>query len=196
MGTVDMARGTEKKNRNYRVAGVIVIPALISVAITLFWKFVLNDQGLYFDKDTETSLLEVLLPLVGFTYVIFASIAVNSAFDRYKTIRRSVARRDVHAYLEHRDQHLPALLHVLVAIPSLILLFIALTHRYDNIAVGTAAVYAVSLVILITLAVINELDNDHKRKHFRNQIPKHWRNLDPNDFFEKPTARKDTSQHH
>lgn len=179
----------EQRRRNYRIAGVVVVPALVSLAIALIWKFVLYDQGIYFTKEAETPLLQVIVPLVGFIYVIFASIAVNSAFERYKTINRSIVRKDLHAYLEYRDQRLPALMHLLVAIPSLILLLVALTYQYSDTAAGAASVFAVSLVVLITLAITNELDNNHRRKHFRRQIPHHWLAIEPHDVFREQTDR-------
>lgn len=178
-------KNTEKRQRNFRIAGVIFVPALVSLIITSIWKFALYDNGIYFNKEAEAPLLDMIIPPVGFIYVIFASIAVDSVLKRYKTINQSAVRKDVHTYLEHRDQRLPAFIHILVAIPSLILIFVALTYQYSDAMVGMAAVFAVSLVVLITLAITNELDSHHHRKHFKQKIPKHWHDLNPHEFFKE-----------
>lgn len=160
--------------QSLRYAVVVLAPVLAGILAVLLWKFALYDNGIYFSSDAETPILYIIMPPVGFIYVIFASIAVNSAFDKQKTITRSVIRRDVDTYIERRDQRVPPLMHILVAMPSIVLLYIAMTYQYADFYAGVATVFLVTFVISTTWFVINELDNGHRRKNFREKVPEDW----------------------
>lgn len=161
------------KSGTFRYLGVIIYPFIVSVLCVLLWQ-VLRSNGIYFSAEAETPILYVIIPPVGFIYVIFASLAVNSVFDKYKEINQSIVRKDIKEYIARRDQRLPALMHLLVSVPSLVLLFLVITYNYSDFYGGMASVFLVTLVISITWMVINELDNDHQRPHAKARIPSHW----------------------
>lgn len=172
-----------KKTIRYII--VVIYPLLISIAMASAWAFLLYNNGIYFSPEAETPFLYMIIPLVGFVYVIFASLAVNSVFDKYKEVKRSVVRKDIGTYLEHREQQLPVLMRILVAIPSLILLFLALMYQYADFPAGVASVFLVTLVVSTTWIVINELDNIHERAYFKTKVPSHWRSQKAENHFKE-----------
>lgn len=178
-------RGEMIRSQVVRHIAVVVKPVIISVAAVLFWKFLLYNNGFYFNVEAENPILYMIIPPVGFIYVIFASLAVNSVFEKHKHITRSVVRKDIDAYLERRDQRLPTLMHILIAMPSLILLFLAMTYHYVDYHAGVTAVFAVTLVVSLTWLVIYELDNTHQRPHFKKKTPAHWHEKKPEDHFQE-----------
>jgi small-conductance mechanosensitive channel len=149
----------------------------------MIWSLLLYQNKLFFSEEAETPFLYMIMPLVGFVYVIFASIAVSAAFERYKQLMRSVVRNDLGLYLEHRDQQLPALMRILVAIPSLILLSLALMYQYADFWAGILSVFTVTIVISLTWTVITELDTTHKRLYFKATAPSHWHTQSTKDYF-------------
>lgn len=175
--------------KTLRHISVVVAPFLIGVATVLLWKFCLYDNGISFKPEAETPILYMIIPPVGFIYVIFASLAVNSVFDKYKQIARSVVRKDIDTYLERRDQQLPGLMHILVAMPSLVLLFLVVTYRYADFYAGVATVFLVTFVVSLTWMVIHELDNTHKRSYFRATVPPHWHTKQPHKHFQEASSR-------
>lgn len=174
---------SSKARKTLRYVTVISVPILFGLLAVLFWKYFLYDNGLFFSKDAETPILYIIMPPVGFIYVIFASIAVNSAFDKHKNIRRSITRKDVDTYVERADQKIPGIMHVLIAMPSVALLFVAMTHQYVDFYAGVATVFLVSFVISTTWVVVNELDNGHKRSYVRHKVPEHWRDKKAEEHF-------------
>lgn len=158
--------------------------------MVLFWKLFLYDNSIYFSPEAETPFLYMIIPLVGFVYVIFASLAVSSAFENYKQIARSVVRKDLDVYLERRGQRLPILMRILVGMPSLILLFLALMYQYADFPAGVASVFLITLVISLTWVVINELDNTHKRSYFKINVPSHWHTKKAETHFKEKTSDK------
>ena len=168
-----------------RYIGIILYPTIVSGFVVLLWKVFLYDNGLYFSPDAEAPILYMIIPLVGFIYVIFASLAVNSVFEKHKQISRSVVRKDVSTYLEHRDQQLPVLMHILVAMPSMILLFLALSYHYADFHAGIAAVFLVTFVVSLTWVVINGLDNAHKKAYSKASVPPHWHKKKPEEHFQE-----------
>lgn len=166
-----------------RHAPIVVKPFLIAIAGVLFWKFVLYDNSIGFDKDAENPLLLMILPLVSFVYVIFASIAVNSVFEEYKIISKSVVQKDLDTFLLHRDEQLPILIHILIAAPSFILILLSMLFFYENVYVGIAAVFSVVFVITTTWIVATELDDFENGIWFKENIPQEWHKVDVKEYF-------------
>jgi len=168
--------------RKYTV--ILLMPILVGLLLVFFWRYVLYANGIYFNEKAETPVLYLIIPLVGFIYVIFASIAVNSALDKYKTITKSITQADVETYLLHREAKMPALLHILVGAPSLILVLLAVFFNYPEIYIGGVAVFSIVFVVSQTWIIVTELDNFHTRKSFKAQVPQHWHEIDTKSFFE------------
>lgn len=171
------------KHSKIQLFNVIVYPLLISILAVLGWFYLLKENGLYFSAEAETPVLYMILPPVGFIYVIFASLAINSVFDKYKQLHKSITRKDLKEYVTLRDQHLPVLMYILVAVPSLVLLFLVATYQYSDVAAGMASVFLVTLVVSLTWTVIYELDNDHRRPHTKKRTPSDWHEIESEDFF-------------
>lgn len=140
---------------------VVARPIGASLLIVIGWYFILYRNGIGFSSADENPLLFIILPLVSFVYVIFASISINSVFDEYKTISKAVVQRDVDTFLLHRDEQLPILLHILVAIPS--------------------------FIIITTWIVGTELDNFEKSIWFKESTPKEWLEIDIEEYFKEKT---------
>lgn len=164
---------------------VIARPIIASILIVLGWYFILYKNAIEFKSVDENPLLFIILPLVSFVYVIFASISINSVFDEYKTISKAVVKRDLETFLLHRDEQLPILLHILVAIPSLILIGLTLLFHYEDPLVGAVSVFAVSFIIITTWIVGMELDNFEKSIWFKESTPKEWLEIDIEEYFKE-----------
>ena len=172
-----------KVRRFFRYVWIILIPLLVSAGAVAVWKFLLYDNGLYFNPEAEAAILYLIVPPVGFIYVIFASLAVNAVFEKHRQLSRSVTRKDVKAYMEYRDQRIPGLMHILIAMPSAILLFLAMTYHYADFYAGVAGVFLVTSVVSLTWVVVYELDVSHRRHYTKNSGPDHWRKARPEDYF-------------
>lgn len=168
-----MKTHTFKPTKTIRHTSVLLLPFIIAAGVTAVWKWGLYEHGLYFSQEAETPFLYMIMPLVGFIYVIFASLAVNAALSRYQQLLRSVSRKDITAYLDHRAQ-LPGLMRGLVAIPSIILLLLAVLYQYADVHAGMMSVYTVTVVVSLTWLVISELDTVHRRAYFKRMTPPHW----------------------
>ena len=166
---------------------VVARPIGASLLIVIGWYFILYKNGIGFSSADENPLLFIILPLVSFVYVIFASISINSVFDEYKTISKAVVRRDLETFLLHRDEQLPILLHILVAIPSFILVVLTLLFHYQDPLVGAASIFAVSFIIITTWIVGTELDNFEKSIWFKESTPKEWLEIDIEEYFKEKT---------
>lgn len=170
--------------RFFRHLWVIVVPLLVAAAAVCVWKLFLYDRGIYFNPEAEAPILYLIVPPVGFIYVIFASLAINAVFERHRQLARSITRKDIKSYLEYRDQRLPGLMYILIAMPSLILLFLAMIYYYVDFHAGIAAVFLVTSVVALTWTVVYELDASHRRKSSKVSGPDHWRHADINDYFD------------
>lgn len=170
-----MNNPSSKNRKTLRHTGVLLLPFIIAAIAVVVWRWLLYDNGLYFSQEAETPFLYMIMPLVGFIYVIFASLAVSAVLDRYQRLLRSVSRKDMATYLDHHEQQLPGMMRGLVAIPSIILLLLAMFYQYADVYAGVAAVYTVTCVVTLTWLVISELDTVHQRTYFKNMTPTHWR---------------------
>ena len=164
---------------------VVAKPFLVSFLLVIAWYFLIYKTNIGFAKDAENPLLFIILPLVSFVYVIFASISINSVFEEYKIISKAVVRRDLDTFLLHRDEQLPILLHILVAIPSILLVVLTLFFHYEDPWVGAAAVFAVSFIIITAWIVGTELDNFEKSIWFKETTPKEWLEIDVEEYFKE-----------
>lgn len=170
---------TAHNRKTLRYTGVLLAPFVVAAIVAVVWRYGLHQHGLYFSQEAETPFLYMIMPLVGFIYVIFASLAVNTALARYQRLLRSVGRNDMNTYLDHHDQQLPGLMRGLVAIPSVILLLLALLYQYADVYAGVLSVYTVTVVVSLTWFVISELDTVHRRTYFKAITPAHWRKEAP-----------------
>lgn len=157
-----------------RHTGVLLLPFIIAALVVAIWRWGLYKHGLYFSEEAETPFLYMIMPLVGFVYVIFASIAVGTALNRYQLLLRSVNRKDMESYLDHHAQPLPGIMRGLVAIPSVILLSLAVLYQYADVYAGAVSVFTVTVVVTLTWLVISELDTVHRREYFKKTVPSHW----------------------
>ncbi len=172
-----------KAQKTIRYIGVVAYPILFGITAATIWSLLLRKNGINFSEEAETPFLYMIMPLTGFVYTIFASLAVSAAFDRYKQLMRSITRKDMASYLEFREQQLPGLMRILVAVPSLVLLFLVFMYKYADPDAGLAAVFLVTLTISQTWVVISELDTVHKRATFKANVPDHWHEHTADSFF-------------
>jgi hypothetical protein len=168
-----------------RHAPLVIKPLFIALGAVLLWKFILFDHHFHFAKHIENPLLFLVMPLIGFVYVIFTSLAVGSVFSEYKAISRSVVKKDVETFLLHRDEQLPILMHLLVGAPSILLVLLTAFFHYEDVWIGMASVFSVIFVVVITWMVVTELDNYEKSVWFKEKIPKDWFEIDIDLFFSK-----------
>jgi len=174
-------------NRNWHVVRrhmpVLLKPIVGGVVAVVVWKFLLHDHHIFFGAHLENPLLFLVMPLVAFVYVIFASIAVESVFKEYKTISRCVVKSDLETFLLHRDEQLPIMMHILVGAPSIILVLLAVLFHYNDVYIGIASVFCVVFVVILTWFVVTELDDYEKSIWFREKIPKYWFEVDVEAYF-------------
>lgn len=164
---------------------IILKPTFASILMVLIWKFALVNNGIMFNKSAENPILFMILPLVAFIYVIFASLAVSSVFNEYKTISRSVIKSDLETFLLHRDEQLPIMMHILVGAPSIFLILISMMFNYADFYIGATSVFAVVFVVVITWVISTELDDYRKSIWFKEKIPPHWYEIDIDEHFKK-----------
>ncbi len=162
---------------------VVLKPLVAAGIVSLIWKLALCDNGIKFSKEAENPVLFIIIPLVGFIYVIFASLAVNSVFEEYKTISRSVVKSDLETFLIHRDEQLPIMMHILVGAPSLILILTAMLFGYGSAWAGLFSVFCVSFVVTLIWVIATELDDYRKSIWFKETIPEEWYKIDVQEFF-------------
>lgn len=170
---------------------IILKPFIVALIGVVVWKFAFFDQHISFSKEAENPLLFIILPLVSFIYVIFASNAINSVFREYKIVAKAVVKRDLETFLLHRDEQLPILLHILVAIPSIILVILTGSFYYQDWLVGAFAVFSVIFLVVTTWIVSTELDDFEKSIWFRESIPKSWRTIEVKTYFKEKRGRKE-----
>ncbi|MDB5165291.1 MAG: hypothetical protein JWM00_181 [Candidatus Saccharibacteria bacterium] len=180
-------------NRRYvtfrRHLPVVLRPLFLALIGTLLWKFLLYDNHFSFGEAAENPLLFIILPLVSFVYVIFASIAIGSVFDEYKIISRAVVKRDLETFLLHRDEQLPILLHILVAIPSLLLVALSMAFHYSEWGVGAVAVFSVIFIVVTAWIVATELDDFQRSIWFRESTPEEWHEIDVAKYFDEKRSK-------
>ncbi|MDB5162220.1 MAG: hypothetical protein JWM52_728 [Candidatus Saccharibacteria bacterium] len=164
---------------------IIFKPFAIALICAVIWKFVIFDNHISFSKQAENPLLFIILPLVSFVYVIFASIGIRSVFDEYKIVSKAVVKRDIETFLLHRDEQLPILLHILVGIPSIILIGLTAFFHYEDWLIGLFAVFSVIFVVVTAWIVSTELDDFEKSIWFKEKIPQDWHGIDVQLYFEK-----------
>ena len=149
------------------------------------WKFAFHDNGFVFSKEAENPILFLIMPLVAFIYVIFASIAVESVFSEYKIISKCVVKKDVETFLLYRDEQLPIMMHILVGVPSFILILLSILFNYEDLLVGAVAVFCIAFVVILTWVIATELDDYERSIWFREKIPKEWYEVDIEEYFKE-----------
>ena len=162
---------------------VVLKPLIVALLGVALWKFVFYDSGITFGKESENPILFLILPLVSFVYVIFASIAVGSVFDEYKKLSQAVVQKDLDTFLTHRDEQLPILIHILIGVPSIILVVLSLLFHYENLYIGMSAIFAVFYVVASTWMVVTELDNFRNSIWFKHKVPTDWYEIDVEEYF-------------
>lgn len=162
---------------------VVLSPIITAIGVVLFWRYVLYENEIYFSQEAENPILYLIIPVVAFIYVIFASIAVNSVLDKYKEIENSALSADIDRFMLHKDQRVPTLLHILVGAPSIILIALTLLFNYVDLYIGAVAVFAVVFVVTQTWFIITELDNFHTRDNFKKKTPEHWHKKSSTEHF-------------
>ncbi|MDB5260623.1 MAG: hypothetical protein JWN37_854 [Candidatus Nomurabacteria bacterium] len=164
---------------------IILKPTAAGLILVIIWKLVLYDNGIFFSKHSENPILFLIMPLVAFIYVIFASVAVESVFSEYKIISKCVVTRDLETFLLYRDEQLPIMMHILVGSPSFILIILSLFFNYDDAIIGAVAIFLITFVVVLTWVISTELDDYERSIWFKEKIPKEWYEIDIESFFKE-----------
>jgi len=152
----------------------------------LLWRLWLYPNNIHFNELSKEPIMLVVLPLVGFMYVIFASVAVGSVFEQYKRVSKCVIRKDLDNFLLYRDEQLPLMMHILVGAPSVIIAaFVALLDYHHDVMGGMAGVFAVTFMLVLVWVITTELDDFSKSIWFREKIPRKWYEVDIEEHFKK-----------
>ena len=164
---------------------LIIKPLSWSLVLSLVWVLVLHPNKIGFSAESENPLLFIVLPLVSFIYVIFAGIAISSVFEEYKELSKAIVSRDKRSFLIHRDEQLPIIMHILLWVPSGILILMTLLFNYPNTATGLFTVFSISFIITTAWVVCVDLDDYMKSVWFKEKTPKGWLEEDIDKFFDK-----------
>jgi hypothetical protein len=165
---------------------IVLKPLIAGLVLMAAWRLWLYPNGMHFGKESVEPIMLVVLPLVGFMYVIFASVAVGSVFDQYKKVSKCVVRKDLDSFLLYRDEQLPIMMHILVGAPSIILaaFVMLLDYSHDTLG-GMAGVFAVTFMLVLVWVITTELDDFSKSIWFREKIPTKWYEIDIEKHFNK-----------
>lgn len=177
-------------NRNWatvrRHLPVVLKPAAAGLVTLAIWFLVLLPNEVYFDKEAGEPIMFIILPLVGFMYVIFASVAVGSVFEQYRNVSKSVVQQDVDTFLLYRDEQLPIMMHILIGAPSIILVAAVMLFNYGpQHWAGAATIFSVSFMLVLVWVIATELDDFSKSIWFREKIPPRWYEIDIETYFSK-----------
>ncbi|MBS0553075.1 MAG: hypothetical protein JSS47_11190 [Proteobacteria bacterium] len=175
-------------NRNWVVVRrhlpIVLKPLFAGIVLALFWRLILYKDGVHFGVHSSDPILHLILPLIGFMYIIFAGVAVTSVFDQYKIISKCVVKKDMETFLLYRDEQLPIMMHILVSVPSiLIIAFVMLFNYQGDTLIGVSSVFSVSFALLLVWVIATELDDFSKSIWFREKIPKEWYEVDIEEHF-------------
>lgn len=179
-----------KWNRNWvtvkRHLPIVVKPFIISMILAVVWRLVFFPLGIYFHNEFIEPMLFIVLPLVSFIYVIFAGIAVTSVFDQYKSISKCVVQKDLDTFLLYRDEQLPIMMHLLIAVSTIILVFFIMIFNYQNhVWLAMTTIFSVSFVLVLIWIVTTEIDDFSRSIWFREKVPKEWYLVDIDEHFKK-----------
>lgn len=177
-------------NRRWNVvkkhAPIVIKSIFIATLCVLFWRYILYPLNLHFSKHANDIILFMVSPIIGTGYVLFAAIAVNSAFDQFKIISRSVVRNEKDEFLTYRDEQLPIKIHLLIGVPSIIILFFTLSFNYESdIFIGAAAIFTISFMLTLAWKIAADLDNFQNSVWFQQRVPKEWYEANIHDHFYK-----------
>jgi hypothetical protein len=168
---------------------IILKPLIWAGSLSLIWLLVLKPAGIGFSKEAENPLLFIVLPLVSFIYVIFAGIAISSVFDEYKELSRAVVSKDKAHFLIHRDEQIPIVMHILLWVPSSLLILTTLLFSYANDVVGFFTIFSVVFIVVTAWVVCVDLDDYMKGIWFKERIPKDWIEEDIEKFFNNKKSK-------
>lgn len=175
-------------NRNWvtvrRHLPIVLKPLIVGAVMACIWRFVLYSHGIYFRDFANVTIINIILPLVSFIYVIFAGIATTAVFNRYTTISRCVVKRDIDSFLLYRDEKLPIMMHILIGAPSIIIVIFIMLFDYDgHLLLGMSAILSVVFVLILIWVIATELDDFRKSIWFRVKIPEAWYTIDVDEYF-------------
>lgn len=169
---------------------VVLKPLIISTVASLTWLLLIHSNDIHFSDKSIEPILFIVLPLLGFMYVIFASIAVGSVFDQYKIISKCVVKKDVDTFLLYRDEQLPIMMHILIGAPTVfIVLFVSLFNYQGDVLAGVASIFAVTFMLVLGWVIATELDDFSKSIWFREKIPKSWYEIEVEKHFKSKSEK-------
>lgn len=176
-------------NRNWAVIKrhfpILAKPFVAGIICVLVWRFVVYRFNFSFDRESENSILFIILMFSSFTYAIFAGYAVNTVLSEYKEISKSVVKDDMDTFLMYRDEQLPILMHLLLGTNSLFLIIFTMLFPYHGIPEAIAAVFAVTFLIVLVFVIVTELDDYRNSIWFKEKIPNQWYEVDITKYFKK-----------
>ncbi len=95
---------------------LLIWPTFIAVLIAGGWYLFLFKHGIHFNDGVNDIVATAWVGVFGILYSLLATMALNTVWSEYKTIRTAVKRGDLDTFVDLKDEELSPLMYVLVSI--------------------------------------------------------------------------------
>ena len=176
---------------------LLLVPGLIASSVSAAWYILLYRHDRNFGDGMQDIIATALLPALGIVYgIIVATIAVQTVWTEYKSMRTAVKRYDLDTFMDLRDEELSPLIHLIAGTMSLGMLSGFLALRYPTAWAGGIIIFSVTFFLSLMYVVIIEIDDPCSGLWYIKNIPEEWLALDPKKYRDERRQRiRDAEEH-
>lgn len=168
-------------------------PSIFAVVITLIWDLILWRNNWHLPKEDEVIFTVPVITTLGVTFGINATISLGATWEKYRKVCVCVLTKDLRGFLILRDERIPIILHLFVAVLSIFVLGLTMFFEYKVEISGVVCVSIMSFVVSLYWFVLPQLEDPVKGAWFVERIPEDWLIIDVDEHF-KLGAEEDKNQ--
>ncbi len=161
---------------------LLVWPTFFAALVACGWYFFLFKHDIHFNDGVNDIIATAWVGVFGILYSLLATMALNTVWSEYKSIRTAVKRGDLDTFVDLKDEELSPLMYVLVSVVSIAVLGGFVFLKYPDAISGGIIVYGVSFLLILLLLVVAEIDDPCAGLWFIKNIPDEWLKVDPREF--------------
>ena len=169
---------------------LVLKSASAGILTMLVWYFVISRYDLSFYKDDENPLLFIVIVVLALVYAIFAGYATNKVLEELKLASKAVVQYDMDTFLTYRDEQLPILAHLPIAVISLFLFLSTLLYPYQHTSIALFTVFSLTFIMTLNYLIVIELDNYENSIWFKEKVPREWYDINIEEHFKNKYTDK------
>ena len=152
----------------------LLIPALISVALTAIWVVAVHPYTAEYASGDETAMSGGTIPAIAVILALHGGLTFSTVWGKWTTVEEAVKLKDRDKFNLHRDKRIPFYAKVVLVMFSVFLIAGFCLVNFQHLLTGGFTIFSIVMGVTSFLAMVFDLDNPLSGFWNVQNVPGEW----------------------